>query len=130
MPEQYKTIKRSTMDRDGNFTSIDDFTETGDEIQSFALRMQIDAIFRASAILSYTSKFSTSYVVDRLALAEKVAQYNCGFTEMSNPKDYVRNLQEYVVRQGYVTSDGLITEKGNARAKTPLPPQIEAQLKK
>jgi hypothetical protein len=106
-----------------------------DEAQNPFLRNQVDAITRARALLGQkrpSKDYSISDLVAALAKAEERAQFMCGFVGLRDDRQYLAQLQGYLVAQNYVSVSGRdamrLTEKGRERSSIPLPDQIESCL--
>lgn len=94
--------------------------------------MQINAVARAMQLIGYGIPMTLNEAVGILAFAETKAKFVCGFADLNNSDEVKKQLEEEIVKRGFVTVDDgklSLTETGKERAGVALPPQIEAILR-
>ncbi|MBI2639740.1 MAG: hypothetical protein HYW90_02500 [Candidatus Sungbacteria bacterium] len=104
---------------------------TTEEMVKVVLQHQVDAVTRTIFLLAEAG-VTFEDIIRKLAESEEKANFVCGFVELEKAEKEKQILKRYLVDHGFVTvnEEGLIslTAKGEERAKTELPQQIEQAL--
>jgi fructose-specific component phosphotransferase system IIB-like protein len=102
------------------------------EGENIFLKNQINAVARVLFLFADNQKITFNDITAALARAETTARFMCGFVALDDDATYKEQLKEYLVENQFITIDGQgyvsLTEMGNTRAETALPPQIEKVL--
>lgn len=97
-------------------------------LEAQVLRRQMSAVVRTIELLGGDGVASVDNIVGLLKYAEKASNFNCGFESLHNDAGVKAQIEQELVKQGYVeVKDGKITltDDGRHLSLTPLPPPIE-----
>lgn len=96
--------------------------------------MQADAVTRAVSLLGKNREWLLNDVLQKLADAETKSEFLCGFVDLVASDESEKNeLLQYLVQQDSIVLNDdrsfKLSSNGEKRSSTPLPPQIESELR-